>query len=119
MGRTFHKNKKRFGHYATQRLKSLSEDQLDNLRNTAAMEAADRIVIASAEAAKKVFKENASNPKMEEFITTLLSLLELIGIGEITLTAVAADLEATCKLKYDFETLTWTNLKQSRKSDAD
>lgn len=114
MSKTIHKNKRHIGHYAAQRMRTLSEDQLEYLKNLAAADAAQRIVVVSAEAAKKVFKEYASNPKMEEFILKILSLLEYVGQGELTLTSIAADVEATCKIAYDFKTETWTNLKSNK-----
>lgn len=115
MNKRIHKERK-FGYYASEKLASLSENQVHHLEAVAAQMAAERVVVVSAWAAKKVFKENASNPKIEEYLLLLLKTLTRITDGEISVNALAGDIEAMCRIKYNQKTGEWINLR--RKEDV-
>lgn len=114
MAKRIHKEKK-FGYYASEKLASLSENQVHHLEAEAAQMAAERVVVVSAWVAKKIFKDNASNPKMEEYLLLLLRTLTRITDGEVSINALAGDIEAMCKIKYNQKTGEWLNLR--RKED--
>lgn len=62
-------------------------------------------------AAKTVFKERASNPKMEEFIVKMLTIWEKIGKGEVDIHTIVASIEAESSILYDIESGEIRNLK--------
>lgn len=112
------KKNQRIGYYATKKIQSLSEQQIDNLKQSLCVEACDTLLIVSAVAAKKVFKENATNPKMEQFIEAMMDLLEKVGADKVSLNALSADLEALCKIKYDIASQCWINMKAKQLEDV-
>jgi hypothetical protein len=60
---------------------------------------------------KAVFKERASNPKMEEFIVKMLSTWEKIGDGKVSINTIVASVEAESGILYDLENGEIRNLK--------
>ena len=106
------KSKHKWGYNASQKLKSLTDTQLQNLQEQSVRIATDRLIVVAAWVAKKVFKDNASNPKMEEFLLEFLSTLEKVGDEKVSLNALSADVEAMCKIKWDENTGDWINLKR-------
>ena len=66
-------------------------------------------------AVKTVFKERASNPKMEEFIVKMLTIWEKIGKGEVDIHTIVASIEAESSILYDLESGEIRNLKGSVK----
>ena len=61
---------------------------------------------------KAVFKERASNPKMEEFIEKMLSIWEKIGEGKVNIHTLVASIEAESGILYDIESGEIRNLKR-------
>lgn len=106
-----HKSKKRLGYYAGEKLSTLTENQVEFLKSQACLDAADLLMVVSVSAAKRIFKDNASNPKLQQYIIELAKLLEDVGDGKISLDMLVADLEALSSIKYDFENREWTNVK--------
>lgn len=102
---------KRLGYFAGEKLNSLTQNQLEHLQELATADATDRLIVVSAWAAKRVFKEYASNPKMEEYLIAVLSTLQSVGEGKVSTNALAADIEALCKIKYDDKDGIWYNMK--------
>lgn len=105
------KSKNKWSYNASQKLKTLTDTQLQNLQEQSVRIATDRLIVVAAWTAKKIFKDNASNPKMEEFLLEFLSTLEKVGDGTVSLNALSADIEAMCKIKWDENTGDWINLK--------
>ena len=64
---------------------------------------------------KTVFKERATNPKMEEFIEKMLSIWEKIGEGKVNIHTLVASIETESGILYDIESGEIRNLK--RKED--
>lgn len=62
-------------------------------------------------AVKAVFKERASNPKMEEFITKMLSVWDKIGDGEVSIDTIVASVETETGIYYDIATGKILNMK--------
>ena len=60
---------------------------------------------------KTVFKERASNPKMEEFIVKMLTIWEKIGKGEVDIHTIVSSVEAESGILYDIESGEIRNLK--------
>jgi hypothetical protein len=60
---------------------------------------------------KAVFKERASNPKMEEFIVKMLSTWDKIGEGKVSINTIVASVEAESGILYDLENGEIRNLK--------
>ena len=65
--------------------------------------------------AKTVFKERASNPKMEDFIEKMLSIWDMIGEGKVSIDTIVASVEAESGIRYDITNGEIRNLK--RKED--
>lgn len=63
-------------------------------------------------AVKTVFKERASNPKMEQVIEKMLTIWEKIGKGEVNINTIVASVEAESKIQYDIKTGVIINLKR-------
>lgn len=61
--------------------------------------------------AKAVFKDRASNPKMEEFITKMLSIWDKIGDGKVSIDTIVASVEAETGIRYDLENGEIRNMK--------
>ena len=62
-------------------------------------------------AVKTVFKERASNPKMEEFITKMLSIWDKIGDGTVSIETIVASVEAETGIRYDLANGEIRNMK--------
>ena len=107
-----HKSKKRLGYYAGEKLSTLTENQVEFLKNQACLDAADLLMVVSVAAVKRVFKNTASNPKLEQYIIELASLLEDVGDDKVSLDVLVADLEAMSSIRYDFKNREWTNMKR-------
>lgn len=65
---------------------------------------------------KAVFKDRASNPKMEDLIIKMLSIWEKIGEGKVSINTIVASIEAESGILYDLESGEIRNLK--RKEDT-
>ena len=63
-------------------------------------------------AAKTVFKERASNPKMEQFIIEMLSVWDKVGEGKVSIQTIANSVEAEAGIKYDIESGDIVNLRR-------
>lgn len=72
--------------------------------------------IIAMDAAKQVWKENASNPKMEQFLETILRTWTAIADNKVSIDTIMASMEATTKISFDPKTGTFTNLKGIKKN---
>ncbi|MBO5060252.1 MAG: hypothetical protein J6C82_04995 [Clostridia bacterium] len=63
-------------------------------------------------AAKTVFKDRASNPKMEELIIKMLSIWDKVGDGEVSVETIAASVEAETGIKYNIASGEIVNLRR-------
>lgn len=61
---------------------------------------------------KAVFKDRASNPKMEEFISKMLTIWDKIGEGKVSINTIVASIEAESGILYDLESGEIRNLKR-------
>lgn len=111
MSKKIGRKTRKLGYFAGEKLNSLTQNQMDNLLQLATADATERLLVVSAWAAKKVFKENASNPKIEEYIITLMDTLTKIGEDKVSVNAIAGDLEAMSKIKWDEKQNCFINLK--------
>lgn len=66
-------------------------------------------------AVKDVFKERASNPKVEAFIIKMMSIWEKIGDGKVSIDTIVASLEMETGIQYDLQNGEIRNLR--RKED--
>ena len=64
---------------------------------------------------KDVFKERASNPKVEQFIVKMMSIWEKIGEGKVRIETIVESLEMETGIQYDLKNGEIRNLK--RKED--
>lgn len=62
-------------------------------------------------AAKTVFKDRASNPKMEAFLIEMLKTWEAIGRRDISIQTLAESVETECGIRYDLDTGNFENLR--------
>lgn len=103
---------KKFGFYATEKLKSLTNNQLNNLKQESAQIACEEMFIIAVQAMKDTFRDDISNEQMEYFIKRLYYLLNSIGTGKVSLSTLANVIEAENNIKYDFKNKEWTNLEK-------
>lgn len=87
----------------------------EKLLHKAAKIAAQHSFAIAMYSVKAVFKERASNPKMEEFIEKMLSIWEKIGEGKVNIHTLVASIETESGILYDIESGEIRNLK--RKED--
>lgn len=66
---------------------------------------------------KAVFKERASNPKMEEFITKMLSIWDKIGDGKVSIDTIVESIEMETGIRYDLENGEIRNMKGKIKGE--
>lgn len=62
-------------------------------------------------AVKDVFKERASNPKMEAFIVKMMTLWDKVGDGEVRIETLAASIETETGIRYDLNSGEIRNMK--------
>lgn len=67
-------------------------------------------------AVKTVFKERASNPKMEQLFLEMLKVWKLLDEKRVSIQTIANSIEMECNLRYDFETDSLYNLKGAEKN---
>lgn len=63
-------------------------------------------------AAKTVFKDRASNPKMEQFITKMLKVWEDLGDGSVSIKTIIDSIETESGIRYDINTGEMWNLRR-------
>ena len=61
---------------------------------------------------KDVFKERASNPKVEAFIVKMMSIWEKIGEGKVNINTIVESLEMETGIQYDLKSGVIRNLKR-------
>ncbi len=62
-------------------------------------------------AVKDVFKERASNPKMEAFIVRMFELWDKVADGEVSIETLAECIEMETGIRYDLKTGEIRNMK--------
>lgn len=92
------------------RANRLEEKQI----HKAAKVAAQHSFTIAMYAVKDVFKERASNPKMEAFIVKMLELWDKVGDGKVRIETLAASIEAEIGIRYDLKTGEIRNMKGKR-----
>lgn len=63
-------------------------------------------------AAKTVFKERASNPKMENFVKEMLKIWENVGDGKVSIQTIINSIETESGIRYDIESGNIFNLRR-------
>ena len=101
---------KKFGFYASEKLKSLTNNQLDNLKQEAAQIACEEMFIIAVQAMKDTFKDDISTEQMEYFLKRLQYLLNCIGQRKVSLSTLVNVIEAENNIKYDSNKKEWYNL---------
>jgi hypothetical protein len=66
-------------------------------------------------AVKDVFKERASNPKMEAFIVRMFELWDKVADGDVRIETLASSIEAETGIRYDLKTGEIRNMKGREK----
>lgn len=97
-------NKKRKQQRYAQRLE---EKQI----HKAATKAVHHSFVIAMYAVKEVFKDRASNPKMEDFILKMFKIWDKIGDGEVSIQTIADCVEMETGIKYDVVSGDIINLK--------
>ena len=105
------KNKRIIKLKQQRRTERLEEKQI----HKAATVAAQHSFAIAMYAAKEVFGDRASNPKIEAFIIKMLRMWEQIGGGELRIETVVDCLEMMTGIRYDLKTGDIINLR--RKED--
>ena len=63
-------------------------------------------------AAKDVFKDRATNPKMEAFVVKMFDIWNKIGDGEVNISTIAGSVEVETGIRYDVRSGDIINLKR-------
>ena len=90
------------------RFERLEEKQI----HKAAKVAAQHGFAIAMYAAKDVFKERASNPKMEAFIEKMISIWDKIGEKKVSIETIVASIEVETGIRYDLDTGDIYNLRR-------
>ena len=101
---------KKFGFYAGEKLKSLTSNQLYNLKQETAQIACEEMFVIAVQAMKDTFKDNISNEQMEYFLKRLQYLLNCIGQQKVSISTLINVIEAENNIKYDVNKKEWYNL---------
>ncbi len=101
---------KKFGFYAGEKLKSLTNNQLYNLKQETAQIACEEMFVIAVQAMKDTFKDNISNEQMEYFLKRLQYLLNCIGQQKVSISTLINVIEAENNIKYDANKKEWYNL---------
>lgn len=101
---------KKFGFYAGEKLKSLTNNQLYNLKQETAQIACEEMFVIAVQAMKDTFKDNISNDQMEYFLKRLQYLLNCIGQQKVSISTLINVIEAENNIKYDANKKEWYNL---------
>ena len=70
--------------------------------------------VVAMNAAKKVWKSDATNPKMELFLEYIFKTWQDIADNKVSFETVCSSVETETKIKYNPETDTFTNLKGTK-----
>lgn len=108
---------KNFGFYAGEKLKSLTNNQLYNLKQEAAQIACEEMFIIAVQAMKDTFRDDISTEQMEYFLKRLQYLLNSIGEGKVSLSTLINVIEAENNIKYNSSKKEWYNLDKIDKLD--
>lgn len=108
---------KKFGFYAGEKLKSLTNNQLSNLKQEAAEIACEEMFVIAVQAMKDTFRDDISTEQMEYFLKRLQYLLVAIGEGKVSLSTLINVIEAENNIKYDSNKKEWYNLDKIDKND--
>ncbi len=101
---------KKFGFYAGEKLKSLTNNQLNNLKQETAQIACEEMFVIAVQAMKDTFKDNISNEQMEYFLKRLQYLLNCVGQQKVSISTLINVIEAENNIKYDADKKEWYNL---------
>lgn len=101
---------KKFGFYAGEKLKSLTNNQLYNLKQETAQIACEEMFVIAVQAMKDTFKDSISNEQMEYFLKRLQYLLNCIGQQKVSISTLINVIEAENNIKYDANKKEWYNL---------
>ena len=101
---------KKFGFYAGEKLRSLTNNQLHNLKQEAAQIACEEMFIIAIQAMKDTFKDAVSNEQIECFLKRLQYLINKVGNHTILLSTLVNVIEAENNIKYDANKKEWYNL---------
>lgn len=103
---------KKFGFYAGEKLKSLTNNQLNNLKQEAAQIACEEMFVIAIQAMKDTFKEDISNEQVEFFLKRLKHLIDCIGEHKVSLNTLINVIEAENNISYDSNRKEWYNLNK-------
>ena len=101
---------KKFGFYAGEKLKSLTNNQLYNLKQETAQIACEEMFVIAVQAMKDTFKDSVSNEQMEYFLKRLQYLLNCIGQQKVSISTLINVIEAENNIKYNANKKEWYNL---------
>lgn len=108
---------KKLGFYAGEKLKSLTDNQLANLKQQCCELACEEMFVIAIQAVKDVFRDNVSNEQMEQFIIRLQQLLCYIGDGTVSLSTLHNCIDAENGIKYDPDAREWLNVTKCTNID--
>lgn len=103
------KKKKRLGYYAGEKLSTLTENQLFNLKKEASLEAVETFFVIAALAAKETFYDLVDNESMEKMIKKLAYVINALDKGEVTMNTLINVVDAETGLFYDAKNKRWIN----------
>lgn len=109
------KKKKRLGYYAGEKLSTLTENQLFNLKKEASLEAVETFFIVAALAAKETFYDLVDNESMEKLIKKLAYIINAIDKGDVTINTLINVVDAETGLFYDVKNRKWINKVKDNK----
>lgn len=109
------KKKKRLGYYAGEKLSTLTENQLLNLKKEASLEAVETFFIVAALAAKETFYDLVDNESMEKLIKKLAYIINAIDKGDVTINTLINVVDAETGLFYDVKNRKWINKVKDNK----
>ena len=67
--------------------------------------------VIAVNSAKRVWKQDATNPKLEQLLVDMFETWEAIADGNTSFEEICQHIEQECKLKYDAKEGSFVNLK--------
>ena len=97
---------------AKQKLKRKHDRDVQKIMHEAAQLAVDSTYFLSVYAAKKVFKERASNPKLEQMILEMQKIWQAICDGKVSEKTICDSIETETGIRIDLKTHEFFNMRK-------
>lgn len=105
--------KKRLGYYAGEKLASLTENQIMNLKREASLEAVELFFIIAVLSAKETFYDLTDNESMEKMLQKMAKVINMLDNKEVTLDTLINVVDGETGLLYDRTNRVWKNTQKN------